>query len=743
MKVLLNSLLTRLVGSFLLVLLVTLGLVIYTTYNRSQEALKTSALERLKVAVIARENNLNQWVNERKQDTLLIARTTEVRRLAKVMLSSQPTQPEYQAAYTALLDALATFLAGKTDLQEIMILSRSDGTVIVSTDKTRLGESQAQARYFVQGKAGTFIQNIYAMPATNKLIMTIATPLADETGQALGVLAMHLNVDSVGRMMSESSGLGLNGEIYLVNPNYQRVSFGEQPFAGTVQSAGVDAALAQQDGDGLYLNYRGTPVIGAYRWVDDREVALLAEMPQAEALAPARQLGLLILSIGLVASVILAVLVYAITRRIISPMFDLVSGAQRITAGQLDQEVKVRGSDELGTLARAFNAMQSSLRQSRSQLEGYARTLEQRVAERTSDLKRRSDYLAASAEVARAAASILETDRLITQVVELIRERFDLYYVGLFLVDETGQWAVLRAGTGRAGQAMLARGHKLRIGGDSMIGWSIANAQVRIALEAGADAVRLATAALPDTRSEAALPLHSRGRVIGALTVQSAQPQAFDQDTSTALQTMADQIAIALENARLFAESQAALDAMRRSSGELSLEGWAQLLATRPTLDYRSTEGSTVNIAETWPAEAQSAFQAGQTVQPDGGGESGKLPLAVPIKVHGNVIGVLDTFKSGEGHKWSPEEIALAEALADQLGTALESARLYQDTQRRAAREQTLGHMTAEFARSLDIDTVLQTVVRELGQMLPAGEISVLVGSPRGAASRAKGEDEL
>jgi len=183
-----------------------------------------------------------------------------------------------------------------------------------------------------------------------------------------------------------------------------------------------------------------------------------------------------------------------------------------------------------------------------------------RLLEETS---RRAAQLATAAEVSAAASSILSLDELLPQTAELIRQRFDLYYVGIFLLDETGRWAVLRAGTGEAGRQMLAAGHKLEVGGKSMIGWCTANARARIALDVGAEAIRFDNPLLPLTRSEMALPLISRGRVIGAMTIQSDRPAAFTEEDITALQTMADQLATAIENARLFAETSQTLTETR------------------------------------------------------------------------------------------------------------------------------------------------------------------------------------
>jgi GAF domain-containing protein len=376
-------------------------------------------------------------------------------------------------------------------------------------------------------------------------------------------------------------------------------------------------------------------------------------------------------------------------------------------------------------LAEAFNRMTGQLRD-------LIGGLEQRVAERTAALEQRSSYLQASAEVGQAAASILDAEGLIRQVVELIRDRFNLYYVGLFLLDESGEWAVLHAGTGDAGQALLARGHRRRLG-EGMIGWSVEHGEARIALDVGEDAVRLATAELPETRSEAALPLRSRGRVLGALTVQSERPAAFDKDSLVVLQTMADQVAVALDNAQLFASSQKALEAAGRAYGEVSQRGWADLVRTRPDLAFRSDErGITPATQILWP-EMERAMDTGQPVHGDGSGESDRIPLAIPIKVRGEVVGVLDTHRPAEEGTWSAQEVALLEAIADQLGTALESARLYQDTQRRAAQERLIGEVTARMRETLDIEAVVKTAADEIYKALELDEVVVrLAPSPEG-----------
>jgi GAF domain-containing protein len=319
---------------------------------------------------------------------------------------------------------------------------------------------------------------------------------------------------------------------------------------------------------------------------------------------------------------------------------------------------------------------------------------------------------------------MLDTDLLIRQVVELIRNRFELYYVGLFLVDEAGEWAVLRAGTGKAGQAMLARGHRIRVG-EGMIGWSVANLQARIASKAEADAVRLVTSELPDTRSEAALPLRSRGRIIGALTVQDDKPDVFDEDIINVLQAMADQVAVALDNARLFAESQQLLETERRAFGEASRDAWRQLALARPDLSYVSNESDVVSPAgRRWLPVMVQASQTGETTW-DGGST-----VVIPIKIRERVEGVIRLRKPDGAGRWTEGEIDLMETLAVQLSAALESARLYRDTQQRAVRDRLVGDLTARMRETLDLEIVLETAVQGIGEALGLEALDVRLLEP-------------
>lgn len=408
--------------------------------------------------------------------------------------------------------------------------------------------------------------------------------------------------------------------------------------------------------------------------------------------------------------------------RLATPLVALTESAKRIAEGELNAALpRLKGASipqEYIDLANSFTVMTTELRR-------ILASLEERVADRTQELDKRAHLLEAAAAVGQSSNSILDPDELIQSVVDQIRESFDLYYVGLFFTDESGEQAILRSGTGAAGQAMLLRGHRITVG-SGMVGWAIANNQARVALEAGADAVRLASSELPDTRSEAALPLRSRGKVIGALTVQSTQENAFDDTTLTVLQTMADQVAIALENARLYGQAEESLAAAQRAFGEISRQDWVKMIRSRQGWGYRYSEKGLKKIAvQTGPLDASLHPLAADA-----------QIAAIPIVIRDERLGVIKARKPEVAGPWRKDELALLETLVGQLTVALESARLFQDTQLRAAREQLVGDVTSRMRETLDVDAVLQTAAREMRRALGLEEVELRLASSANAGAQ-------
>ncbi len=269
-----------------------------------------------------------------------------------------------------------------------------------------------------------------------------------------------------------------------------------------------------------------------------------------------------------------------VNRNIVHPIKHLIGDVNRITAGDLSPVQLLKQNDEIGDLSQAFSLMTDWLRESREHLE-------QRVAVRTQELERRTIQIQAAAEIARDVATNRRLDELLNNTVNLVRDRFGFYHAGIFLVDIHREFAVLQAATGQAGQDMLTNRHKLRIGETGLVGHVCDEGKPRIALDVGQDAVHFKNPHLPETRSEIALPLISGGQVIGALDVQSREPAAFDNDSILILQVMADQLATAIDSARLLQELQENYQELQTVYGNLVSQAWQKQNEAGEVIGYQ------------------------------------------------------------------------------------------------------------------------------------------------------------
>jgi GAF domain-containing protein len=351
--------------------------------------------------------------------------------------------------------------------------------------------------------------------------------------------------------------------------------------------------------------------------------------------------------------------------------------------------------------------------------------LEIRVQERTSALEKRATQLQTVSNVARSIASVQDINKLLFDITRLISTQFNFYHVGIFFLDENREYAVLRAANSEGGERMLKRQHKLKLDSNSIVGYVTSREEPRIALDVGSDAVYFDNPDLPATRSEMALPLRLGGQVIGALDVQSTQANAFSEEDIATLSILADQVAIAIENARLFSESREALVASQGTFDKYVKQEWSSF-----TKQARQTgfvyDGKRVTP---WDGSKQSE-QKRNIVQ------TGRLSLekvsptiAIPIKLRGQTIGMIDVRSKSGQHEWTPDEITLLEAAAERAALALENARLVESAQRRASRERAIGEISSKIGTFSDMNAILQTAVEELGRKIGgATEVTIELG---------------
>jgi len=296
----------------------------------------------------------------------------------------------------------------------------------------------------------------------------------------------------------------------------------------------------------------------------------------------------------------------------------------------------------------------------------------------------------------------------------LIDERFDFYRQCIFLLNPDDDWVVLAAASGVGVQPILESGNRLRIGQEGIVGHVSQTGQFYVAQNVHEDLIFVHDAGSTDIQSELALPLRTRGEMIGVLSVQSEELDAFHDEDIAVLETLADLIAIAISNSRLLQQAHENLETINRAYGELSRETWNEMLRAQTNIGYYSDESGVTPLSEL-------------AINP---GTDDDLPtLDIPISVRGHIIGTIRAHKTESGEEWTEEESNLMKSMAEQLNLALESARLLEDTQRRAIQEQLTAEVTSRMRETLDIDTILQTAAREMRRALNLSEVEVRMGN--------------
>ncbi len=419
-----------------------------------------------------------------------------------------------------------------------------------------------------------------------------------------------------------------------------------------------------------------------------------------------------LLLIPLLIAILVVSLHTSMDRLILRPLDKIATAAAGFGAGDLSRTIALDREDELGIVAEAFNEMARRTRE-------LVRDLEQRVAERTAALEQRTVQLETVGLVSKEAAQVRDVMMLLETAAAAISEKFGFYHTGIFVLDDVKEWAILRAASSEGGQRMLARGHRLRVGEVGIVGFVADTGQPRIAFDVGEDAQWFNNPDLPMTRSEMALPLVIEEEVIGVLDVQSEEGHAFSDEDINILQLLADQIAIALNNARLMQGMEGALEELQEVQADYSRQGWARVAARLRPLAY---EYDRVDVSPVPPFPLPDELRTGQS------SNATMMDGATPVMMEEMRLGqrVLGYVGLADSQRvWTEEEKALVASVSDQVASALETARLFEESQR-TADQQLLISRVLQVAAAPDIpsDQVLLQIERVLAQGL---DLAVIV----------------
>ncbi len=623
-------------------------------------------------------------------------------------------------------------------------LLSKDGFLIID-HRGNKGGNESETLYFKTAINIRFpyISEVVLDEDTRRGVFFISKPVVDEQGNLLGVIRIKISASLLQTLATDSARQFGEGVVVVIldeaniilahsaNPdlisktlsapdksllnNLQQA--GRLPLSGDISAKLDDLASSLERVNenmvftsSVIATESGQDYI-TYAPLNYKPWKTLVAQQTTLFLAPARNQ---LISIALIILVLLAAVYFGATLTaslLVTPINRLAFTAQELGRGKLDTPIHLPRKDELGTLAAV-------LENTRQQIYELLQTLEQRVEERTVELtrvnernERRARQLETIAQVAHAVTSLRDLNQLLPEITQRICDSFGYYHAGIFLLDENREYAVLRAANSAGGQAMLARGHRLKVGRQGIVGHVTNTGRYRIALDVGDDAVFFNNPDLPQTRSEIALPLLIGDNIIGALDVQSTEPNAFSEDDIKTLILLSDQISVAIENARLFDETKQALAQLQEIYTQSSESGWQSMVKETSTRGYRYIRGSVEPLRKK------------SDMNPSISGET----LEIPILLRGEKLGTLKIRRPGPYAGWSEAESRMYQAIAERMSFALENARLFSDARRRANLERVTAEAATKISSSLRIETILRTAAEEISHLMDGSEVLIQI----------------
>jgi GAF domain-containing protein/HAMP domain-containing protein len=583
----------------------------------------------------------------------------------------------------------------------------------------------------------------YQDAALNGLVITTSQPVFDSRNIFQGVAAMDIQLNQITSLVSGIQ-VGNTGYAILVDNENRLIAlpesgyndFGVSPesipfgeilnqtsLTGTapgifealsiITSAESGIATITIGGSERYVAYHQIPEVGYKLAIIVPLNELLTESAVVNEQIARETRNTIGVSLALIV-VIFSIATYAsllISNRLTNPLVSLIRVANEITSGNFNAKAEVSSGDELGALATTLNTMTATLRD-------LIQTLEQRVAERTAALQeelikgeRRGKQYEAIAKVSHAINTTQNLQDLLPQISEVISQQFGFYHVGIFLNDASNQYSVLSAANSEGGQRMLHRGHQLKIGVQGIVGHATGAGKPRIALDVGADVTYFNNPDLPETHSEMALPLTIGGIIIGALDVQSVEINAFSEEDVEALSTLADQVSLAIQNARLYDQMQRSLAEAEVISRQYFSETRKQISQEQTIAGFRYTTGGAIPLTQTEATETADNIE--------------RKSVSVPINIRGQAVGKLSVLVPRQ-ERIKSDQMELIQAVADRVAIFAENARLFDQTTRRAERERLVSDITTKIRGTNDPQEMIKTAIEELQQALNISRIDII-----------------
>ena len=742
-----NSLQKKLSFWFLTLALIPLLILGVVAFLAARDALTKQAFAQLEAAEVTKTNQINAWLAARRGDILFARNLVVVKGSEGVneglpvlsRFKDEPTHPDYLEAFSRAQEVLDHFVrdvGGEGGLyQDIMLVDR-EGDVVFALEsnsvRTNIFETgEVSPLLFESGLNRVYIGDMRGNPVHgDEIYLNIAAPVLGEYGLIRGVLILQAQAQPISAIMNERTGLGESGETYLVGPD--KLFRNDSRFFETtllnpefvVDTVAVRSGLTGEHDTQVINDYRGVPVLSSWGRIevqaptpenpDGLYWAIVAEIDQVEVNKPVTQLAAITGGLALLAGLIVIGITVSVSRGLANPLVHVAGVARAVAGGDLSRRAEVETNDEIEQMAGAFNDMTAEIDRSLAT-----------VAERT----RRLEIIA---ELSERLSAILDFDQLLAEMVELVKERFDYYHAHVYIIDEATQRLIMTAGAGQAGAEMKAAGHSIALAAPT----SLVARAARTSQVVRVDNVRLAedwlpNRLLPDTYAEMAVPIVLEGQVVGVLDVQEDQVAGLDDSDASLLRSLANQVAVAIRNARQFAQVSAALAEARAVQAQYLHQAWDEFKSRRVAVSYQDHRSGLAPLSQVQLNEVARATgsAAGAVVVAAGSGSALSGPaMAAPLKLQNEMIGTIQIYETDQERQWSEQELALLQAIADQVAQTAETLRLVEETQEQAGEEQLMREITDKLRASTSLEALVKTAAEELSRALDTGHSVVKVG---------------
>jgi GAF domain-containing protein/HAMP domain-containing protein len=578
----------------------------------------------------------------------------------------------------------------------------------------------------------------YQDAAGQGLVITTSAPVFNVNGRFYGVTAMDIQLTQITTLVSNVR-VGRTGYAFLVDsenrlialPENAYADFGVTPDASPlgeildnttlpiaapelfdILNSTAEITVAELAGVERYIVQQPIPEVGYKLMLIVPSNELLLETAVVSEQIARETRNAVNVSIVLVLAIFGAATLasFMIGERFTAPLKSLIKTANEITNGNFEAKSEIRSQDEIGAMAGTLNLLTDNIK-------NLVQSLEQRVAERTQELEialqkgeQRGKQYQAVARVSQAISTIQNLQEFLPHIANVISQQFGFYHVGIFLNDPNDQYAILSAANSQGGQRMLERRHQLKIGEQGIVGYVTATGKPRIALDVGEDVVFFNNPDLPQTHSEMALPLRISGKIIGALDVQSTETNAFSDEDVEVLSTLADQVSLAIQNARLYQQMERSLAEAEILSRQYFRDAWSRIADEHKIGGARYTVSGTTIFEE--PPPSPEPTEERQTI-------------SVPIRIRGQEVGKLSVLAPKQ-ERITSDQMDLIQVVADRVAIFAENARLFDETTRRAKRERLVSDITTKIRGTNDPQEMIETAIQELQQALNISRIEII-----------------